>query len=184
MAHPRPRRSAGCRPIFHDAAAERSRTGDDLAATVEVLTLVKGDTLDSPWKVLTDLDGSVLRWPRSGFFAPSMRRPLLMDLHHLLAGFSSSGCSSSSLFSAEAPSGIPRPTDDSAREPILAQLRPSGDPDEERDDLSKVLRRRQLYTEVRRLQRILATDESMSATRQIANRLAYRPAPARAPEHP
>ena len=57
---------------------------------------------------------------------------------------------------------------------ILAQLRPSGDPDEERDDLSKVLRRQQLYTEVRRLQRILATDESMSATRQIANRLAYR----------
>ena len=56
----------------------------------------------------------------------------------------------------------------------MAQLRPDGDPDEEADDLSKVLRRQQLYAEVHRLQRILATDESMSATRQIANRLAYR----------
>jgi hypothetical protein len=56
----------------------------------------------------------------------------------------------------------------------LAQLRPNGDPDEEPDDLSKVLRRQQLSAEVQRLQRILATDESMSATRQIANRLAYR----------
>ena len=56
----------------------------------------------------------------------------------------------------------------------MAQLRPGGDPDEEADDLSKVLRRQQLCAEVQRLQRILATDESMSATRQIANRLAYR----------
>jgi hypothetical protein len=56
----------------------------------------------------------------------------------------------------------------------LAQLRPGGDPDEEADDLSKVVRRRQLCAEVQRLQRILATDVSMSATRQIANRLAYR----------
>jgi hypothetical protein len=57
---------------------------------------------------------------------------------------------------------------------ILAQLRPSVDPDEEADDLSKVLRRQQLYAKVQRLQRVLATDESMSATRQIANRIAYR----------
>ena len=56
----------------------------------------------------------------------------------------------------------------------LERLRPGGDPDEEADDLSKVLRRQQLCAEVHRLQRILATDESMSATRQIANRLAYR----------
>jgi hypothetical protein len=56
----------------------------------------------------------------------------------------------------------------------LAQLRPNVDPDEEADDLSKVLRRQQLYAKVQRLQRVLATDESMSATRQIANRLAYR----------
>ena len=56
----------------------------------------------------------------------------------------------------------------------LAQLSPDGDPDEEDDDLSNVLRRQQLYAEVQRLQRILVTDSSMSATRQIANRLAYR----------
>ena len=56
----------------------------------------------------------------------------------------------------------------------MAQLRPGGDPDEEADDLSNVVRRQRLCAEVQRLQRILATDESMSATRQIANRLAYR----------
>jgi hypothetical protein len=56
----------------------------------------------------------------------------------------------------------------------LAQLRPRVDPDEEADDLSKVLRRQQLWATVQRLQRVLATDESMSATRQIANRIAYR----------
>jgi hypothetical protein len=57
---------------------------------------------------------------------------------------------------------------------ILAQFSPDGEPDEEADDLSKVLRRQQLEAEVQRLQRILVTDKSMSATRQIANRLAYR----------
>ena len=56
----------------------------------------------------------------------------------------------------------------------LARLRPVGDPDQEADDLSNVVRRQQLCAHVQRLQRILATDESMSATRQIANRLAYR----------
>jgi hypothetical protein len=49
-----------------------------------------------------------------------------------------------------------------------------GELDQEADDLSKVLRRQQLCNEVQRLQRILAADEYMSATRQIANRLAYR----------
>lgn len=57
---------------------------------------------------------------------------------------------------------------------ILAQLSPDGEPDEEADDLSKFFRRQQLDAEVQRLQRILLTDKSMSATRQIANRLAYR----------
>jgi hypothetical protein len=104
-----------------------------------------------------------------------MRRPLLMDLHHFIGWLLVVG-----LFIV-----LPLLSRRSVRNflgpPIvrlgswtLAQLRPSGDPDEEPDDLSKVLRRQQLYAEVRRLQRILATDESMSATRQIANRLAYR----------
>ena len=57
---------------------------------------------------------------------------------------------------------------------MLVQLRPPGDPDEEADDLLKVVRRQQLCADVQRLQRVLATDVSMSATRQIANRLAYR----------
>jgi hypothetical protein len=56
----------------------------------------------------------------------------------------------------------------------LVQLRPVGDPDDEADDLSKAVRRQQLCADVQRLQRVLATDVSMSATRQIANRLAYR----------
>ena len=56
----------------------------------------------------------------------------------------------------------------------VERLRPRDEPDEEADELSKVLRREQLGAEVQRLRRILATDASMSATRQIANRLAYR----------
>ena len=53
------------------------------------------------------------------------------------------------------------------------QLSPVTELDEEADDLSKVLRRQRLCSDIQRLQRILATDVSMSATRQIANRLAY-----------
>ena len=53
------------------------------------------------------------------------------------------------------------------------QLSPVTELDEEADDLSKVLRRERLCSDIQRLQRILATDMSMSATRQIANRLAY-----------
>jgi hypothetical protein len=49
---------------------------------------------------------------------------------------------------------------------------PSVDP--EYDELSLIVRRQQLTAHIARLRRILATDESMSATRQIANRLAYR----------
>jgi hypothetical protein len=56
----------------------------------------------------------------------------------------------------------------------LAQLRPVSEPDEEDDYLWNVLRRQQLIAHTQRLQRILATDASMSATRQIANRIAYR----------
>ena len=40
--------------------------------------------------------------------------------------------------------------------------------------MSAILRRQKLGVAVERLRRIVATDESMSATRQIANRLAYR----------
>jgi hypothetical protein len=54
-----------------------------------------------------------------------------------------------------------------------ARLSPEAELDEEADYLSKVLRRQQLCSEIQRLQRILATDVSMSATRQIANRIAY-----------
>jgi len=41
------------------------------------------------------------------------------------------------------------------------------------DDLARALRQEKLQADVRRLQRLLATDEWMSATRQIGNRLAY-----------
>ena len=54
-----------------------------------------------------------------------------------------------------------------------AQLSPPTELDKDADDLSKILKRQQLCSEIQRLQRILATDLPMSATRQIANRLAY-----------
>jgi hypothetical protein len=54
-----------------------------------------------------------------------------------------------------------------------ARFSPVTELDEEADYLSKVLRRQQLCSQIERLRRILATDASMSATRQIANRLAY-----------
>jgi hypothetical protein len=50
----------------------------------------------------------------------------------------------------------------------------ASDVDQEYDELSMILRRQQLGAHLERLRRIVATDESMSATRQIANRLAYR----------
>jgi hypothetical protein len=52
--------------------------------------------------------------------------------------------------------------------------RAAADVDQEYDELRLVLRRQRLTADVARLRRIVATDESMSATRQIANRLAYR----------
>jgi hypothetical protein len=55
-----------------------------------------------------------------------------------------------------------------------ARQRPASEVDQEYDELSAILRRQKLGVAVERLRRIVATDESMSATRQIANRLAYR----------
>ena len=53
------------------------------------------------------------------------------------------------------------------------RLNPPDERDELADELRRVIRREQLRADVRRLERILATDMSMSATRQIANRMAY-----------
>jgi hypothetical protein len=56
----------------------------------------------------------------------------------------------------------------------MARPRPRSEADAEFDELWAVQRRQQLTDGVVRLRRIIATDESMSATRQIANRIAYR----------
>jgi hypothetical protein len=56
----------------------------------------------------------------------------------------------------------------------MARPRPRSEADAERDELAAVLRRQQLNVHIQRVRRIVATDESMSATRQIANRIAYR----------
>ena len=56
----------------------------------------------------------------------------------------------------------------------MARPRPQSEADAEFEELWAVQRRQQLTEGVARLRRIMATDESMSATRQIANRLAYR----------
>ena len=55
-----------------------------------------------------------------------------------------------------------------------ARRRAASEVDQEYDELSLILRRQKLSAAIERLRRIVATDESMSATRQIANRLAYR----------
>lgn len=55
-----------------------------------------------------------------------------------------------------------------------ARQRSSSDADQEFEELWAIMRREQLSADLQRLRRIVATDESMSATRQIANRLAYR----------
>jgi hypothetical protein len=55
----------------------------------------------------------------------------------------------------------------------LDLLRPAEPVDELADHLYRVFRRERLRADIQRLQRILAADESMSATRQLANRLAY-----------
>lgn len=56
---------------------------------------------------------------------------------------------------------------------LLANLVPPPEVDEAADELYRALRRERLRSDVRRLERILATDMSMSATRQIGNRLAH-----------
>jgi hypothetical protein len=55
-----------------------------------------------------------------------------------------------------------------------ARQRTLSEADQEFEELWAVMRREQLSAHLQRLRRIVATDESMSATRQIANRLAYR----------
>lgn len=59
---------------------------------------------------------------------------------------------------------------------VLDRLRSAPELDEEPDDLSvlaSVARVQWLRANLQRVQRIIATDEWMSATRQIANRMAY-----------
>ena len=55
----------------------------------------------------------------------------------------------------------------------LDRLRPDPEVDPVADELYRVFRREQLRSDIQRLQLILATDMSMSATRQLGNRLAY-----------
>jgi len=55
----------------------------------------------------------------------------------------------------------------------IDRARPEPEFDQLADDLSKVIRRERLRADVQRLQRVIATDMSMSATRQLGNRLAY-----------
>ena len=55
----------------------------------------------------------------------------------------------------------------------LDLLRPAEPVDELGDDLYRVVRGERLRADIQRLQRILANDETMSATRQLGNRLAY-----------
>lgn len=54
------------------------------------------------------------------------------------------------------------------------RARPAPEFDPLATELYQVLRREKLRSDVRRLQRIVATDMSMSATRQLGNRLAYQ----------
>jgi hypothetical protein len=56
----------------------------------------------------------------------------------------------------------------------MARPRPRSEADVEFEELWAVQRRQQLTAHIQRLRRVIATDESMSATRQIANRIAYR----------
>ena len=56
---------------------------------------------------------------------------------------------------------------------LVRWLNPPPEFDQLAHDLRQALRREQLVIDVRRLERLLATDMNMSATRQIGNRLAY-----------
>lgn len=56
---------------------------------------------------------------------------------------------------------------------VIDRLNPPPEFDQVADDLARVLRRERLSSDLRRLERIIATDMSMSATRQLGNRIAY-----------
>jgi hypothetical protein len=58
-------------------------------------------------------------------------------------------------------------------ERVADGLRQPPEFDQLADDLAKALRREKLRADVRRLERILANDMSMSACRQLGNRMAY-----------
>lgn len=55
----------------------------------------------------------------------------------------------------------------------LEQVTTVAEPDPVAQDLFSAIRRERLRADIQRLQRILASDATMSATRQLANRLAY-----------
>lgn len=55
----------------------------------------------------------------------------------------------------------------------LAQVEPVAEPDPMAADLFRAIRRERLRADIARLQVLLATDMSMSATRQLGNRLAH-----------
>ena len=56
---------------------------------------------------------------------------------------------------------------------VWERIRPEPEVDQVALDLYRVVRREKLRADVERLRRLLATDMSMSATRQLGNRLAY-----------
>ena len=56
---------------------------------------------------------------------------------------------------------------------VWERVRPEPEVDQMALDLYRVVRREKLRADVERLRRLLATDMSMSATRQLGNRLAY-----------
>jgi len=53
------------------------------------------------------------------------------------------------------------------------QLIPEPEPDPLALDMYRARQRQKLYADIARLRRILASDEEMSATRQLGNRIAY-----------
>jgi hypothetical protein len=56
---------------------------------------------------------------------------------------------------------------------ILENLSRPADVDRDAEELSQVLRRQRLSTDLRRVEHLITTDSWMSATRQLGNRLAY-----------
>jgi hypothetical protein len=60
-----------------------------------------------------------------------------------------------------------------ARDEAADRIRPDDELDELADVLAQIRRRERLQADVQRVQRILANDTWMSATRQLGNRIAY-----------